>query len=170
MKFTTKDLAYNGIVAAIYVALTLLAMPISYGAIQFRISEMLVLLVFFNKKYTWGICLGTALANLGSTLSMWDVLFGTAATLIACVGIMFSKHLLVATIYPVLINAIVIGFEIYMLGGFGDFLMLYCVPALQVAGGELVVLVAGYLLFMLLKQRKDFGEIINGNQNLDFKW
>ena len=104
IKLTTRDITYNAIIAALYIAITLLSIPISYGQIQFRISEILVLLVFFKKNYAYGICLGTLISNFGSTLSLWDVLFGTIATILACICIMFSKHLLVALIYPVVFN------------------------------------------------------------------
>ena len=167
---TTKDIAYNGVIAAIYVALTLISTPISYGPIQFRISEILVLLVFFKKNYIFGICLGTAIANFGSTLSMIDVVFGTIATLIACICMMHCKHLLIAIIYPVAFNGVIIGLEIAWLSGFKSFMESYFLPSLQVAAGELLVMLCGYLLFMLLKRRQDFKEILNADQNVDFKF
>ncbi len=169
IKLTTRDITYNAIIAALYIAITLLSIPISYGQIQFRISEILVLLVFFKKNYAYGICLGTLISNFGSTLSLWDVLFGTIATILACVCIMFSKHLLVALIYPIIFNALIVGFEIYLFSGMGGILN-FLIPCGWVALGELGVMVVGYILFILLRKRKDFGRIINGNQNLDFKF
>lgn len=171
IKLTVKDITYNAIIAALYIAITLLSIPISYGQLQFRISEILVLLVFFKKNYVYGICLGTMIANFGSTLSLWDVLFGTIATLLACLCIMFSKHLLLAIIFPVIFNGLIVGFELLLFvsglqAGFVEFLVL----AGWVSLGELAVMIVGYLLFMILKRRKDFSKIINGNQNIDFKF
>ena len=93
-----KDMTANALIAALYAAFTIAIAPISYGPIQFRFSEILVLLCFFNKKYTIGLTLGCLLANLYSPTASLDIPFGTAATLVACVGIMFSKHLAVAAI------------------------------------------------------------------------
>ena len=86
-----KDMTANALIAALYAAFTIAIAPISYGPIQFRFSEILVLLCFFNKKYTIGLTLGCLLANLYSPTASLDIPFGTAATLVACVGIMFSK-------------------------------------------------------------------------------
>ena len=41
----------NGIIMALYLALTILVSPVASGAIQFRISESLNHLVVFNRKY-----------------------------------------------------------------------------------------------------------------------
>ena len=49
-KIDIRFIASSAIIAALYVALTWVLAPISYGAIQFRISEVLLLLVFFNPK------------------------------------------------------------------------------------------------------------------------
>ena len=63
-KLTVRDLADIAIVAAIYVVLTITPPlnAISYGAYQFRISEMMNFLAFYNPKYIIGVTLG------GSTL------------------------------------------------------------------------------------------------------
>lgn len=169
MKFTAKDMTYNAVIAALYVALTLISMPISYGMVQFRIAEIFVLLVFFKPNYAIGIILGTAIANFGSTLSLWDVLIGTSATILACLCIMFSKHLIVACLFPIIFNAFIVGFELYWLAGFGN-ISLYFINAGWVALGETVVMAFGYILFMILKRRKDFKEIINASQNFEFKF
>ncbi len=169
IKLTVKDITSNAILAALYIAITLLSIPISYGEIQFRISEILVLLVFFKKKYTYGICLGTLIANFGSTLSYWDVLFGTLATLLACVCIMFSKHLLVSLIFPVIFNGIVVGLEIYILAGMGP-INSFLISAGWVALGELGVMILGYILILLLRKRKFFFKLIEADQNINFKF
>lgn len=39
----TKNLCLSALIAALYAALTLAFQPISYGAVQFRISEALTL-------------------------------------------------------------------------------------------------------------------------------
>ena len=51
MKLKIKDITRLAIVAALYVALTYVSYPFAYGYMQFRISEILVLLCFFRKDY-----------------------------------------------------------------------------------------------------------------------
>ena len=64
-KLTVRDLADIAIVAAIYVVLTITPPlnAISYGAYQFRISEMMNFLAFYNPKYIIGVTLGCMIAN-----------------------------------------------------------------------------------------------------------
>lgn len=155
----------NAIIAALYVVITILAYPLSYNVIQFRISEILVLLVFFRKDYAWGITLGCALANVMSALGLFDILFGTIATLLACLCVMFCKHLLTACAFPIIFNAFIVGFELWWLLGEP-----FWVAVGWVALGELVVMVVGYIIFMLLRKRKDFLKTLGAKQNLDFKF
>ena len=159
-----RDICVNGIIAATYAALTIAIAPLSYGAIQFRFSEILVLLCFFNKKHTIGLTLGCLLANCFSPTASLDILFGTVATLIACVGIMFSKHLIVAIWFPVISNAFIIAWELSF------FAEPYWFSALTVGLGELAVMVAAYIIYMFLKRNKTFLKAIRANQNIGFKF
>jgi len=159
-----KEMTISALIAALYAALTIAIAPISYGPIQFRVSEILVLLCFFNKRYSIGLTLGCLLANLYSPTAVLDVPFGTVATLIACVGIMFSKHLAVAIIFPVVVNAFIIGGELYMFG------TPFWYNVLWVGLGELVVMIAGYIIFMLLKKNVGFYKLIGATQNTEFKF
>ena len=97
-KFTTKDLLANSMILALYVVLTYITYPISYMGIQFRVAEIMVLLVFFRKDYAIGLILGCAVANLPSGIGLIDVLFGTMATALACICIMFCKQALDSSI------------------------------------------------------------------------
>ena len=107
-----KDICVNGLIAAAYVAMTLAVSPLAYGPIQFRFSEIMVLLCFFNKKYAYGLTIGCLIANCFSPTASLDIPFGTVATLLACIGIMFSKHLAVAILFPVVSNAFIIAWEL----------------------------------------------------------
>ncbi len=160
-----ESIARNAIIAALYVVITVLCMPISYNALQFRISEILILLVFFRKDYSIGIILGTALSNLFSSLGFFDVLFGTIATALACVCIMFMKQLAIASLFPIIFNAFIVGFELWWLMEES-----FWISVGWVALGEVVVIVAGYILFMIFGKRKNFQKTIRATQNLQFKW
>ncbi len=160
-----SSMTRNAIIAALYVVITVIAYPLSYNVIQFRISEILVLLVFFRKDYTYGITIGCALANIMSALGFFDILFGTIATLFACLCIMFCKHLVTACVFPVVFNAFIVGFELWWLLGEPFWFAVGWVTL-----GEFVVMVVGYIIFMLIRKRKDFLKSLGATQNLDFKF
>ena len=167
MKSGIGIIVRNGIMAALYVVLTLISYPISYGLYQLRISEALVLLCFVRKDYTIGVTLGCLIANAFSPeLGPIDMLIGTSATLISCLLVCFCKHLLIASFIPIVANALLVGFELSYILEVAPF----WVAAGFVALGELGAMVIGYLIFMLTKKRKQFFKFINANQNEEFKW
>lgn len=80
----TRKMVTNTIVAALYVAMTGIFSFMSFGAIQFRIAEMLNHLVGYNRSYKYGVLAGVFISNLFfSTLGAWDLIFGFGQTLIA---------------------------------------------------------------------------------------
>lgn len=160
-----KMVMRQSIVASIYVVFTVVLQPISYGEIQFRLSEVLVLLCFFRKDYVYGLTLGCFIANFFSPFWVFDVPIGTLATLLALFGIMYSKRLWIASIFPVVLNGIIIGIELHFLYD------LPLIPAmLSVAFGEFIVVsVAGIILFSQLKRNKGFMGLIEANQNYEFE-
>ncbi|MEA5082683.1 MAG: QueT transporter family protein [Lachnospiraceae bacterium] len=99
-RISTRMIAITGITAAVYMAATLAIAPLSYGAIQLRFSEIMVLLAFIDPAYGAGLILGCAMSNLFSTVGMIDVIFGTLGTVVAVVGIIKSKRLFMATLWP----------------------------------------------------------------------
>ena len=161
---TIKTIAFNGVLAAMYTIITIVCTPFAYGPIQFRVSEILVLLCFFNKRYSIGLIIGCFLANLNSPTMTLDILFGTAATAIACVDIMFSPRLAIAVLFPIVANAFIVGWELTYFGEPFWFSVGW------VALGETVVLVAGYIFFFLLRKNETFYRLIDAKQNINFKW
>ncbi|MGX7173135.1 QueT transporter family protein [Enterococcus ratti] len=78
-----KIVVVNGIVMALYLALTILVAPVSSGPIQFRISESLNHLVVFNRKLLWGILGGVIVYNAFFGFGLLDVIYGGGQTLFA---------------------------------------------------------------------------------------
>jgi len=158
------------VVAAAYVALTVAFQPISYGDVQFRVSELLVLLAFYKKEYAMPLIIGCAIANIPSPLGIVDVAFGTAGTIAALVGILivsryqqaFGKPwiaLAAASLFPAFSNGFFVGLELNLL---------YDVPfvaaALSVAFGELVVVcIVGVPVFTALSRNTAFMTLIDPN-------
>ncbi len=158
IELTTKNIVTIGLVAAIYAVLTLVLAPMSYGPIQFRVSEVLNLLAFVNPIFAPGIVLGCFIANLFSPLGMMDVIFGTTATLISVIMIVRSKKLWVASLWPVIFNGIIIGVELQY-----AFQVPFLVGAFQVALGEFVVVtLLGVPLFSALLKNAAFSKYVQG--------
>ena len=117
-KLSVTRLVRCAVIAAVYVVLCLALAPFSYGAVQVRIAEALCLLPVFGAEYIVGVTLGCFLANLlGSTVI--DVVFGTLATLLACLVTYKLRDLRVkglaipASLPPVVFNMLIVGaFEI----------------------------------------------------------
>lgn len=157
----TQKIIRLAIVAAVYVVLTIAFSFMSYGNIQFRIAEILILLCFFRKDYIIAVSLGCFIANLFSPLGIIDAVFGTLATVTSGLLVSFCKNITVAGIYPVVLNAIIVGLELYFILELPFF-----INALSVALGEAVVLLVGILVFKKLQTNEAFQEMIKANQNV----
>ena len=137
MKISVMDLTKQGLVAAIYVTLCLAFAPLAYGHFQFRFAELLMVLPFFNKKYIFGLTIGCLIANIASPFGIWDIVFGTLATFIACALIIrFKSKLLVAPIAAIA-NGLIIGALIFFVGNDDNLALWYLMGT--VCFGEFVV-------------------------------
>ena len=112
---STHRIALAAVVGAAYAVLTILLAPISYGAVQCRISEALCILPFFLPCTVWGLFAGCILANL-ITGNVFDIVFGSLATLFAAlITARLGKKQrtigteLLACFQPVIFNAVIIG-------------------------------------------------------------
>ncbi len=113
-RFSTRALVRAGLVAAIYVVLTLIFQPISFGAIQFRIAEALTLLPILTVDAVPGLFVGCLLANwLGGGI-WFDVVLGSIATLLAalCTRMLRGKPAAAAAM-PALFNGLIVGPVVY---------------------------------------------------------
>ena len=108
-KLNTRQIALNGIVAGLYAAVTILTASFAYGNIQFRISEALMMLLLFEPSLTVGLTIGCLIANLFSTVSVLDIIIGTAATLLACLLTTRIKKPWLAPLPTILVNAVMVG-------------------------------------------------------------
>lgn len=90
-----RTITINGIVAALYIAITAVIQPIAFSNIQFRIPEIFNHLVVFNKKYFFGVVIGVFLSNLFfSTLLPYDLIFGVAHTVNSLsITILLSRYI-----------------------------------------------------------------------------
>ena len=146
-KYNMNFITRTALIAAAYAALTYAFAWMSYEQLQFRVAEILVLFAFIEPKYSLGLILGCALANMASPLGIIDVVVGSFATFLAVVFIAAvrktmgynKKSLIVASIGPVITNALLVGLELTYL-----FQTPFIVNASYVAIGEFVtVTIAG---------------------------
>jgi len=112
----TRFLTEAAVIAALYATLTLIFMPISYGQIQVRISEILTILPFFTPAAIPGLFIGCIVANFFGGLGMVDIVFGSIATLIAAY-LTYKMPKKLAPLPPVIVNAVIVGFELYYISG-----------------------------------------------------
>lgn len=151
---SVKLIAINAMIASIYAVLTLAISPIAYSEIQFRLSEIMVFLAFYNKKFIPGLTIGCIVANLFSPMGLLDVVFGTTSTIIVCISMYLIKNRYLAAITGALITGIIIGGELCY-----AYQIPYLINALYVAIGELIVLIIGALVFKILENNKRFMNI-----------
>ena len=83
-----RGVAVGAVVAALYVVLTYLAnmLGLASGAIQVRLSEILTVMPVFTPFAIPGLFIGCVLANVLTGCALWDVVFGSLATLIGAIG------------------------------------------------------------------------------------
>lgn len=138
MRFSVKFVARAAIIAACYTALTLLLAPISYGMVQLRVAEALTLLPVLLPEAIPGLFAGCLLANLLGAATLWDVIFGSLATLIAAVLTRkLRANLHFASLMPVIANGVIVGPVVYYCYVIGD--SPFSVSALALCCGSVAV-------------------------------
>ncbi|NMA24797.1 MAG: QueT transporter family protein [Clostridiales bacterium] len=170
---STRKIAFAAVVGAVYAALTIALAPISYGAVQFRISEALCVLPFFFPFSAWGLFAGCVIANLLSAYGVPDVVFGSLATLLAALCTMAAGKTggrgvlpkALACLPPVIFNGLIVGAVIaYGITGISGaskaFWPTYAIVGLQVGLGELAVMyILGFPALVLLPKTGFFKTI-----------
>lgn len=139
----TKELAIQALIASVYVALSFFLMPYTFGPIQVRVAEMTLLLLFFNKRYSFGIILGCLITNMFSPLGLVDVVFGTLATALTCLAMIKTSNIYLKLLWPGIINGLIVGLELTLV--FKDLPFIY--NAFFVLIGEVVaVFIPGIIM------------------------
>jgi len=148
-----KWIAVSAKTAAIYVVLTVVLPIPSHGPVQFRVSEMMTLLVFFNPIFAPGIIVGCLIANMFSELNIiLDMTLGTLATALSLFFIRRSPNLFIASLFPTIFNGLIIGLVLMLSLDAQNTLAGFLTYAGFVAFGQFVVLtLVGYTLFRILQ-------------------
>ena len=138
---------YGAAIAAVYIVLTIVFAPISFGPVQFRISEILCVLPFFTPAAVPGLFVGCLLSNLLCGAAGLDINFGSLATLIGAAGSLYlgKVNKWLVCLPPILANTIIIPWVLRYAYGSPDL-----IPVAMVTVGIGEVLAIGVLGNMLL--------------------
>lgn len=159
-------LTQAAMIAALYVVLTFAinAFGLANGAIQVRVSEALTILPYFTPAAIPGLFIGCLLSNTLTGCALFDIIFGSLATLLGGVGThLLRKWKWAAPVSPIVANTIVVPFVLaYVYGVPGG------IPYLMLTVGIGEVLSCGVLgmllLFALSKYRaRLFGSFSQNN-------
>ena len=147
-----QKVAFGGVIAALYVVLTIVAnaLGLASGAIQVRFSEALTILPVFTATAVPGLTVGCLLANLITGCALWDVVFGSLATLIGAAGTrLLQKKPMLAWIPPVISNMVIVPIVLQQVYGVPD---AWWYLVLTVGAGEVISCgILGLLLYHSIK-------------------
>ena len=122
-KINTETVALTGVTAAVYMVATLAVSPIAFGAVQFRLSEVMVLLAWINPAFAPGLILGSVML------------------------ISRTKNMYVASIWPTVFSFI-IGLELYLV-----YKAPFIASTISVMIGELIcITLIGCVIFTFIKK------------------
>lgn len=150
-----RFLAQGAMIAAVYVALTVVFAPISFSEIQIRVAEALTILPVFTPAAIPGLFIGCLIGNIAGGALVPDIIFGSLATLIGAFGTwkLRRAHPFLAPVPPILANAVIVPFVLkyaYEVPLPVPFMML------TVGAGEILSCgVLGMLLYYALRSRRE---------------
>ena len=135
-------------IAALYFVLSVVFAPISFGPLQFRVSEALTILPIFTPAAIPGLFLGCVLANIFGSGNPIDIIFGSLTTLAAALATRKLKgNIWLAMLPPIVFNGLSVGYILAFLYSAPLFLTMG-----QVTLGQLgVLLLLGVPLYFILK-------------------
>ena len=159
-KLTVKEIAFGGIIAAVYTVISLVLMPISFGIYQVRVAEAMTVLPFLTRAAIPGLFIGCFLANIFGGMGWLDIVFGSLLTLLAAFSTRYIRQKLgdtklaiaLAPLPPVLFNAFGVSFYLAPILGFNYWF------AVQMIGiGQLIsCYIIGLPMLIILKKRNIF--------------
>lgn len=108
----TAFLTQAAMIAAIYVVLTYVFAPISFGEIQVRIAEALTILPLFTPAAVPGLFIGCIVGNMIGGALLPDIIFGSIATLIGavCTYMLRKQKPVLGSLPPIISNTLIVPF------------------------------------------------------------
>ncbi|GAB0166666.1 QueT transporter family protein [Lysinibacillus sp. CTST325] len=156
-RISVTELTKTALVAALYVAVTVLLSVISFGAVQLRLSEMFNYLALYNKRYVLAVTLGVVLANFMSPTWVLDVPIGGIATFLVLILCRKVTKNITNDIVKMVITALI--FAVSMFTVAGQLTILNDLPFwatwFTVGVGELLSMTVGGMTIYLLNKKID---------------
>jgi uncharacterized membrane protein len=144
----------GAVIAAIYVVLVLIFDTFSFGPIQFRIAEVLTIMPYFTPAAIPGLFVGCLIANIIGGGLIWDIVFGSIATLIGAIGsYLVRKNKWLVPLPPIIANMVIVPFVLKYAYGY-DGLLVYFM--FTVGLSEIIVcgIIGMALLTVMAKNRE----------------
>ena len=153
----SRQITHSAMIAALYVVLTMLSrfFGLDSGVIQVRFSEALSILPCFTPAAISGLFAGCLLSNLLAGAMIWDVIFGSLATLIGAIFTYKLRHnRFLAILPPIISNTIIIPFVLSYAYGFEGGIPYFM---LTVGIGEIISCgILGLILYSAITKSKIF--------------
>lgn len=169
----TNNMAKQAMIASLYTVIGFVLAPITFGAVQIRVSEALTLLPVFGIGNVWGVTLGCFLTNLiglatgANILGSLDIIFGTMATFIAGIlsylmrNIRFKGMPVASALPPVILNAIVVGWELCIMINGSFHPVIFTAQAISVGVGQFISCFGiGLVLVRIIENNRKLNEMI----------
>lgn len=148
-------MAQAAMIAAIYVVLTVVFAPLSFGEVQVRFAEALTILPFFTPAAIPGLFIGCLLGNIFGGAILPDIIFGSLATLVGAIATyaLRNKSKFLAPVGPIVANTIVVPLVLRFAYGVTLPIWMMC---LSVGAGEVLSCgVLGMILLFALEKYKN---------------
>ena len=151
-----KKIALYAVLIALYVGITNLLGGISFGIFQFRVSEILLLLPFYNRRYSVPCIIAVALGNLFSPLGLIDVAVGTIIAAVSYTVIIYISNIYVDTLLYSLLCGLLVGAELHIVLQLDLFLSIFSVFISQIA----VCSILGVQVLNLLAKNREVNKLL----------
>ncbi len=157
---SVSELTKTALVAALYVAVTVLLSVISFGAVQLRLSEMFNYLALYNKRYVLAVTLGVVLANFMSPTWVLDVPIGGIATFLVLLLCRRITKNITNDLVKMVVTALIFALSMFTVAG--QLTILYDLPFwatwFTVGIGELLSMTVGGMTIYLLNKKIDLSK------------
>ncbi|MCZ2260798.1 QueT transporter family protein [Sporosarcina sp. G11-34] len=153
-----SELAKSALIAALYVAVTVMLSVISFGAIQLRLSEMFNYLALYHKRYVVAVTAGVVIANFMSPTWILDVPIGGIGTLLVLLLCRRVTRNIKSDVLKMVLTAIIFALSMFTVAG--QLTILYGLPFwltyFTVGVGELLSMTVGGIIMHSLHKKIDF--------------
>ncbi|MGM0409513.1 MAG: QueT transporter family protein [Bacillota bacterium] len=146
----TKYLTRGALIAALYVVITYILTPISFGPLQFRLSEALTVLPILYPEAVPALFVGVLLSNIFGGLGLVDIIGGSLTTLIAAYFTYRYRDSIFAYLSPIIFNGLLISLYLHAILDIP-----YWLTVIEISISEaVVVFLVGYPLINYLKNKE----------------